>query len=334
MRKQIHKYIKSVLAASLLLAASACNPDDVESLSFNVRTEGEVTTIKTDEEIHFLIDGNADYITFYSGEDGSNYDRMNRTETEIASLTLSCSFKQQYNDLNYLNKEIVHAYISTDFSGTYTPEELNKATWKPISGKANGYLPMPVPTSASAVETSGTIDLSQFTDINQNFYVAYQYNAQGRDEIPAANGNGKYTNRPRVDITGLKLQKTTSDGQVINITDAIKDWAFRPVFVQSSTKTNYQVSDNSLLFQPQKATPGANGKEPDEVVWMVSQNINPRSVEPDKGTAIQSVEARLNKYSYSYRKPGTYTATFVAKNANMWECQTTVRQITIVVQEP
>lgn len=120
----------------------------------------------------------------------------------------------------------------------------------------------------------------------------------------------------------------------INITDAIKDWAFRPVFAQSSTKTNYQVSDNSLLFQPQKATPDANGKEPDEVVWMVSQNINPRSVEPDKGTAIQSIETRLNKYSYSYRKPGTYTATFVAKNANMWESKTTVRQITIVVQQP
>ena len=66
---------------------------------------------------------------------------------------------------------------------------------------------------------------------------------------------------------------------------------------------------------------------------MVSQNINPRSVEPDRGTAIQSIEARLNKYSYSYRKAGTYTATFVAKNANMWESKATVRKLTIVVQE-
>ena len=193
---------------------------------------------------------------------------------------------------------------------------------------------MPVPTSASAAETSGAIDLSQFTDINRKFYVAFQYKAQGRDEIPAANGNGKYTNRPRVDITGLKLEKKTADGQLISITDAIRDWAFRPVYAQSSTQTNYQVSDNSLLFQPQKATAGADGKEPDEEVWMVSQDINPRSVEPDKGTAIQSVESRLNEYSYSYRKAGTYTATFVARNANMWNSKTTVRQMTITVQEP
>lgn len=334
MRKTIHKYISSVLAASFILIAGSCDPDEVESLSFNVRTEGDVTTVKTDDEIHFLINGNADYITFYSGEDGSCYDNRERTEAEIAGLTLSCSMKQQYNDRSYWNQEIIHAYISTDFSGTYTPEELNKATWIPVSGNENGYLPMPMPTSASAAETSGTIDLSKFTDINRKFYVAFLYKAQGRDEIPAANGNGKYTNRPRVDITGLKLEKKTADGQLISITDAIRDWAFRPVYAQSSTQTNYQVSDNSLLFQPQKATAGADGKEPDEEVWMVSQGINPRSVEPDKGTAIQSVESRLNEYSYSYRKAGTYTATFVARNANMWNSKTTVRQMTITVQEP
>lgn len=333
MRKPI-KYINSILASSLILMASACDPDGVDSLSFNVRTEGGVTTVKTDEEIHFLIDGNADYITFYSGEDGNNYDNKSRTEAEIASLTLSCNIKQQYNDLSYWNKEIIHAYISTDFSGVYTPEELSKATWTPISGNEYGHLPMPMATAASAAETSGTVDLSLFTNINKNFYVAFQYNAEGRDAIPEANGNNKYTNRPRVDITNLKMQKTTTDGQVIDITDAIKEWAFRPIYQQSSTMTNYQVSDNSLLFQPQNATLNAEGKEPNEVVWMVSQNINPRSVEPDRGTAIQSIEARLNKYSYSYRKAGTYTATFVAKNANMWENKATVRKLTIVVQEP
>lgn len=333
MRKPI-KYINSILASSLILMASACDPDGVDSLSFNVRTEGGVTTVKTDEEIHFLIDGNADYITFYSGEDGNNYDNKSRTEAEIASLTLSCNIKQQYNDLSYWNKEIIHAYISTDFSGVYTPEELSKATWAPISGNEYGHLPMPMATAASAAETSGTVDLSLFTNINKKFYVAFQYNAEGRDAIPESNGNNKYTNRPRVDITNLKMQKTTADGQVIDITDAIKEWAFRPIYQQSSTMTNYQVSDNSLLFQPQKATLNAEGKEPNEVVWMVSQNINPRSVEPDRGTAIQSIEARLNKYSYSYRKAGTYTATFVAKNANMWESKATVRKLTIVVQEP
>lgn len=205
MRKPI-KYINSILASSLILMASACDPDGVDSLSFNVRTEGGVTTVKTDEEIHFLIDGNADYITFYSGEDGNNYDNKSRTEAEIASLTLSCNIKQQYNDLSYWNKEIIHAYISTDFSGVYTPEELSKATWTPISGNEYGHLPMPMATAASAAETSGTVNLSLFTNINKNFYVAFQYNAEGRDAIPEANGNNKYTNRPRVDITNLKMQ--------------------------------------------------------------------------------------------------------------------------------
>lgn len=95
MRKTIHKYISSVLAASFILIAGSCDPNEVESLSFNVRTEGDVTTVKTDDEIHFLIDGNADYITFYSGEDGSCYDNRERTEAEIAGFQGATTFRAE-----------------------------------------------------------------------------------------------------------------------------------------------------------------------------------------------------------------------------------------------
>lgn len=334
MNRLHHTYTLCTLLL-LLWAGSSCNRDAVDGLTFQVKTEGGVNIVKTDQEIHFLLEGNADYIVFYSGEEGSNYDHRTRTEAEIASLTMSCEIKQQYNDLNYWGKEIFHIYLSTDFSGAYTPEAANRATWIPLSGKEYGHLPVPVPSSASAVSTSGSIDLSAYTDINKPFYIAFQYNAFGRDAIPASNGGGRYTNRPRIDVTGLTLRKVTAEGQVVEQDNAISQWAFQPILQQSATGTNYQVNDNGLLFQPQKATIDATtGREPDEIVWMVSGPIHPRQMEPDRGTPIQSIEARLTTYSYAYRKAGNYTATFVASNANLWDSTQKVSQVTIQVQEP
>lgn len=322
-----------LLAAALLL--SACSRDDVDEVNFGVSTEGNVSQIKVNENVNFLFSGSPDYITFYSGTEGNNYAYRDRTEAVLTDLRMECTVRQQYNDVNYLNQEIFHIYLSTDFSGEYTPEAMQKATWIPISGREYDRLPVPIPTSAAAVETTGSTDLSRYIDINSPFYVAFLYNAFGREQIPGANSGGRYINRPRVDVSNLNLHKTTDDGQAVSVTNAITEWAFRPVYASSSTNTNYQVNDNGLLFQPQKGVMDeATGREKDEVVWMVSRSINPCSVEPDRGTPIKSIEGYLPSYSYTYTKAGTYTATFIATNANLWDNDRQIRQLTITVNEP
>ena len=126
-----------------------------------------------------------------------------------------------------------------------------------------------------------------------------------------------------------------TDGERRSVTNASTEWGFRMVTESSATQTNYQTTDNGLLFQPQKATiDEATGREPDEVVWMVSQQINPCSVSPDCGTPIKTMEAYLRSYSYTYKEPGTYTATFVATKANLWDSQQQTIQLTIQVNEP
>lgn len=328
-------YITYLLAAVCLLSGYACSRNGVEDATFDVWIDGGVNTFKANEEVKFLFRGDVDYITFFSGEEGADYDNILRTETDMQSLFLSCSFKQQYNDIDYWNKEIVQVLLSTDFTGEYTEEALRQATWMTLSGTAFNRLPMPRPVSASAVETTGSVDLSSFVAASCPFYVAFVYLAPGRASIPTSNGNNHYINRPRVDVSDLNLKKVTTGGRTIEMTDAIREWAFRPVFVQSATQTNYQVSDNGLLFQPQKATvDAATGREPDEEVWMVSGLIRPSQVEPDRGTPIQSVGARVSNYSHAYTKAGTYKATFVATNANMWNSTSGIRQLTIIVKEP
>ena len=315
----------------LMALCTACSRNEVDDVRFEVSVDN-ADQLKAGGNVTFRFSGNADYITFYSGTSGNNYANRQRTEADLQSLSMSCALKQQYNDSAYLNKEVIGVFLSTDFSGDYTAEALNKATWIPLSGREYNRLPVPCPVSASAVETAGEIDLAPFVSLGQPFYIAFQYNAAGRNTIPTANGGGHYTNRPRVDITDLTMTKVTTDGETVEVTNAISEWAFRIVFQQSATRTNYQVNDTGLLFQPQKASVDATtGKEPDEIVWMVSGQINPRTVEPDRGTAIKTIEAHLPSYTCSYPTAGTYNATFIATNANLWNGKQEVRQLTITI---
>lgn len=336
MKRTIQTYSTwTMLTMALLWMTTACSRDSVDELRFQVTTEGNVSLIKCNESVTFLFEGDPDYITFFAGDAGNNYANRYRTEAELSQLTMECSVRQQYNDTHYLGQELLHIYLSTDFSGTYSAEAIHQATWIPISGREYGRLPVPIPTSAAAVETNGSTDLSRYIDINKPFYVAFLYNAAGREEVPTANSGGHYITRPRIDVSNLNLHKLTADGERLSVTNASTEWGFRMVTESSATQTNYQTTDNGLLFQPQKATiDEATGREPDEVVWMVSQQINPCSVSPDCGTPIKTIEAYLRSYSYTYKEPGTYTATFVATNANLWDSQQQTIQLTIQVNEP
>jgi hypothetical protein len=86
-----------------LLATVACNRDEVEDIEFSVSIDN-TATFKVNEPVTFLFDGNAEYITFYSGEAGNNYANIERTNVDIANLHLESTVKQQYTDAEYRNK--------------------------------------------------------------------------------------------------------------------------------------------------------------------------------------------------------------------------------------
>lgn len=108
------------------------------------------------------------------------------------------------------------------------------------------------------------------------------------------------------------------------------DWGFQIVYENSEQKGSYLVNDESLLFQPQK---NLEHNDDDIIVWMVSQNLVPNSVSPDRGTAIKGTDVALSSYTYTYSQPGVYTATFIATNANMWNSKQTIKEITFTVSE-
>lgn len=321
--KHIQLYIILLLGSFI----SSCDRDSVESIDFNVTIQNDMDKIYAGDEITFNFNGNPDYIAFYSGDIDNNYANKDRTEVTLESLGISCTIKQQYTDQEYRGKEILMIYISEDFSGNYTAEEINKATWTKISG--NGYNQIAVPTTvnSSTEEVNGQMDLSEYKD--KNFYVAFMYNAPKRNNIPTSDGNGRYMAAPRIDVNPLNITKETEDGQIITMSNAMTEWGFSIVYENSEQQGTYQVNDTGLLFQPQK---GKEHTDDDVIVWMVSQLISPSSVSPDRGTAIKSVEAALPSFSYQYNNPGEYTATFIATNANLWNSKQIVKQVKFTVK--
>ena len=321
--KHIRLYIILLLGSFI----SSCDRDSVENIEFNVTIQNDKNYIYAGDEVTFNFEGSPDYIAFYSGDTDNNYANKDRNEVALKSLGMSCTIKQQFTDQEYRGKEILMVYISEDFSGQYTVEEINKATWRKISG--NGYNQINVPTtlSSSTEEVNGQMDLSEYKD--KKFYIAFAYNAPKRNDVPTTDGNGRYIVAPRIDVNPLNITKETEDGQIITMSNAMTEWGFSIIYENSEQQGTYQVNDSGLLFQPQK---GKEHTDDDVIVWMVSQLISPSTVSPDRGTAIKSIEAALTSYSYRYTAPGEYTATFIATNANIWNSEQMVKQLKFTVK--
>jgi hypothetical protein len=310
-----------------LMAHTSCTRDHVDDVEFGVRIENE-NNLRVGTPVTFNFSGNAEYITFYSGEPGNNYANVHRNMVDIESMQLECTIKQQYTDKEYRLKEIVHAYISEDFDGQYTLESIEEATWQNVTGQEYGQIAVPQTRNNATEEVSSKVDWSDYKD--QPFYLAFQYLASKRNDVPSSDGGGRYLMQPRVDINPLSLTRTTVDGLKLVWENAKTDWGFRIIYQKSTQQGNYQVSDGGLLFQPQK---NKEHTDDDVIVWMVSRPINPKEVEPDRGTAIKSAEAYLPTYSHTYDKPGTYTATFIATNANLWDSERQIKEIKITINE-
>lgn len=318
----INRQKASIGMLSLILLLIGCDRNSVDNVVFGLRLQNDINTIYTDEFVTFEFEGNPDYLSFFSGEYGSKYANSNRTKLELDSLGVSYTARQNYSDpADYSNKAILHVLISEDFDGNYTPDGISAANWTELSGTEPGQLQVPIPKTNSTLSNIDytAADLTPYKD--KRIFFALRYAA-------AAHTGTRYAGQPRIDITNLRMDKREPDKNIQSITDLVSEWGFKPVFVKSTSQQKYNVAKASLLFQP------TSDHQKDSIdIWMVSQKLDFTSVQPDRGIAIKSINARLANYQFMYSKPGTYTASFVATNSNKWNSTHVVREITFTVKE-
>lgn len=305
--------------------------NDVD-LGVNVATEegvsfdGQTITVKAGTPVNFKLSGEADFLTFFSGEAGHEYrykDRITVDESEIESSELQFSIYPQYG---YGSCQI---YVSDTFTGLLgsgtTSRDLfmqdsvlvESTDWQPLLEK------QVYPENISAKATPFTVDMKPYLGKRIAIAIYYQGEREGATQS-------------RFAFQNMQIQNTMTNGQQTALTassfgfTALNMMYANPEFLSTGgsgnrrtyagnrpygTATNntsgvWNVSNWTNFFIHSSST------GPLVHSWIVSNLLVVNACSPDNGVAVKNITEGMSDYTYTYTEPGEYTATFYAVNSN------------------
>ena len=316
--------MKKIIYLSLLLPVLlSCNKDQWEKELDDFEITVEKSEYSVGEVVTFNIQGNPDLITFYSGEKGNSYEFVDKDR--IAETQMFFSFRTTIakNSTNSLNPSVVLISYSKDFSGEYTEEAIEKATWTDITEKFT--LPDKVEVEKLP---SGSVEMSSVYGDNNEIYLKYDYNVKAYD-ASARNGRAVWTFTDvnvLGDIDGVeeRLYDISEMGWKIVIGEGYDE--------SGQDKGNLpKVDVNKITMQ------SAFKPSNDKTAWAVSGPIRKLDVVnygPDKGVGIKALADPIKtSYEYKYSAPGEYQVTFVAKKIDSDRQKEVVRQLKLIITE-
>ncbi len=303
--------------AAALAALYACGDSfyDVAPLSdFKVSTEKDV--YKAGERVTFTLSGDADFIMFYSGEEGSAYDYRDKHRLYPDEMRLS--FSTATYPVEGTNPHSGRLLWSNDFPGVYDPEWIKLSTWHDITDRI--VYPLPSPTYYTLYDTED-MDISDIFAAAPGepvyFCWAFQTNANST------------RNRFRVDnwhIYGKNTGKDFYSFAQCSFT-MIEGCGFD---VDPSPTYFPKVTDKYIVWDGiSKSTAYKEG-------WAVSGPITfAEAIDAgkDSGIALKSIgDPVLREHNYYFSKPGTYEVVFEAMNINAEKKNSAIAKKTITVE--
>ncbi len=351
--------IYSILAAALIMASCEKPAIEAEAPAFDV--VAEKTTYKAGEVVKFMITGGeAQSIAFYSGELKKDYASRTGRVADVAGAGATLAFSSSVQLGTQANQ--VSLLASTNFNGDYgSVAKLKAATWVDITNKFKLG-------TGTAFLASGTVDVSDLIVAGKPIYFAFRYNTKKQATNGVARQWFIQTftlNSKKLLDNSLTLTIADQAGTGFRIVDDLKDKA--PA-LSSVTATRLTLQGNTYLnaslpqfnpanpifdpknpiYNPQDPAyqptavfkpfvpfdPASPNNDPENEHWAVSRAISIDKVDlgPDWSTAIKGLtNPVLSEYRYTYSKPGTYKATFVASNGNIDQQKVVTKEITITI---
>lgn len=337
---KLNKYIIALGIAGLAFTSCESEFTNDAELNVNVATndqvnfDGETITVKKGTPVEFHFKGDPDFLTFFSGEAGKEYKYKDRTQVdinEIKSSNLSFQVVLQYGN----PANILSMYIAEDFPGLYTNSFLEdsvlveKHAWKELIPQAQ------LPQTLEA--KSYTVDMKPY--LGKRIAIAICY--RGQDQSTA---QSKFT------FKDMQITNTMSNDSETTLEAA--SFGLTPINMQHRHNLSDQkkLTSNRAYGSAPKGSPNISGiwnlldmknffihssNKGTELKysWLVSNLLVANGCTPDKGTGLKNITQSLDSYNYTYAEPGTYTASFVAKNSNQKEESTVVREYKVVVTE-
>ena len=293
-----------------VLIFTSCEKDAPESVNFDVSTESR--EVKVGDSITFKFNGNADIISFYSGELGKEYQYRDRIEAEGLKLQLTLGTRVLFGT----QTKNLKLYCSTKFDGLYSPAGIKEEDWVDLTDKFT-WSPTPAGVSTTTTTTSGPIDLSEFVETGKPIYFAFKY--EGWASTTAALGGRTWR------IYTFNLETVAPDGSKSAIATVRNAGWIGIDIVNPANKWTIASTEPYLYFAP------ASTLLP-SLDWVVSAPFQPTSLKPDKGTPIKAFLDKMQNFKHAFKAPGVYKVTFVAKNVNGHGEKTVVKELDITVK--
>lgn len=288
-----------LIAALALIGFSSCSKKlSIEPLSFNVTTSS--TTYRVGDTVKFNFSGNADFISFYSGEPGNNYANSSRITLPGISQLQFTSYTQNGTQQNTLK-----VLVSNNFNGLYDSANIYKATWTDITSRAT------LSTGVTGTP-SGIIDLSDFAAQNKPVNIAFKY--------VAATGSIQ----PTWTIQSFNLNLLQPDNTLFPIA-TIANAGWKQVSVLNPAAF-WGITATQLSIAGGNATAASNED------WAISSLLYLNKVAPDVAVPIKNITQVLDSYNYVFSKPGLYKVVFLAGNATADAQQSTTQEIALTIQ--
>lgn len=353
----MNQYILFLFGFFLLLNVGCEKEIAVDNApDFQVTTEN--SSYAVGEEILFNVSGFAEIISFYSGEVGNDYAFKDGRVADVSNSGAVLSFNNAVQNGSQENQ--LSILISTDFDGdTSSLASVQSATWIDITDSFDL-------ASSSSFIPSGELDISQYTETNP-VYIAFRYITEPQMENGDARQwmieNFKITTREPVYDDRLSIlsqneigffvvdedrennpSRTSATATRLSIlghtyadpNDPIYD-PENPIF----DPENPIYDPDSDVYDPTIERPEYEPYDPDNPyndprreTWVVTKPIFTDEVDlgPDWSEGIRGIrDQKLVEFSYSYSKPGSYTAVFVGKNATIDEEKEEIQEIPITI---
>lgn len=327
---KMKKILFALSLVTVALSTVACEEDILRDTDEAFVTLNGTNTYLAGKEVRFQLHGSPDYVYFFSGEVGSQYEYRDRTTISMEDLE-TCKLVVETTAV-YGLAGALDLYASKSFTGLkgddgaadFATMKAVQATMDPATKEIPGWEKLPYKEVANT-PTAQEYDITDYAD---SFCLAFHWNTPACDQTQRTY---RINLSVKTKFRGYD-EVTTPAGSLGLISVSMNsDYIADPYYHDKSNGSVRFLDPNyDIIMQGV----GANVLPYCLDSWVVTTPRPLNNIAPDKGISIKNFSDDTSEYGYIYEKPGSYEATFMITNANYQGSHRKVQHMKINIVEP